>query len=233
MARNPTWTRDELILALDLYRRKGHRGPEHAEVLALSAFLRTAPVVTPADRVTFRNASGVAMKLGNFAALDPAVPGAGLSRGGAGDADVWDKFWADPARLAATAAAIRIAASSATEDALPPADGEDESPEGRLLYRLHVRRERNRRLVTKKKTEALAAFGRLACEVCGFDFALTYGSDGAGVIEAHHRVPLAVAGQSVTRLKDLALVCSNCHAMLHHRKNRSVEELRASVAATK
>jgi 5-methylcytosine-specific restriction protein A len=35
------------------------------------------------------------------------------------------------------------------------------------------------------------------------------------VIEAHHILPLAQAGATTTRLADLALVCSNCHRMLH------------------
>lgn len=61
----------------------------------------------------------------------------------------------------------------------------------------------------------IASTGRLACEVCGFEFERTYGSHGDGYIECHHVVPLAFAGPSRTRLADLAVVCSNCHRMLH------------------
>jgi 5-methylcytosine-specific restriction protein A len=53
--------------------------------------------------------------------------------------------------------------------------------------------------------------------ICGFDFAIKYGDLGAGFIEAHHILPLA-AGPATTRLPDLALVCSNCHRMLHRAK---------------
>lgn len=60
--------------------------------------------------------------------------------------------------------------------------------------------------------------GRLECEVCGFDFATRYGDLGTGFIEAHHILPLAAAGPATTRLADLALVCSNCHRMLHRAK---------------
>ncbi|HBC3475266.1 hypothetical protein GOP97_11155 [Vibrio cholerae] len=45
-----------------------------------------------------------------------------------------------------------------------------------------------------------------------------YGSHGDSYIEAHHIIPLSelcsVDG-SKTRLEDLAMVCSNCHRMLH------------------
>jgi 5-methylcytosine-specific restriction protein A len=44
----------------------------------------------------------------------------------------------------------------------------------------------------------------------------TYGDIGKGFIEAHHVKPLAERdGEKVTNKKDIALVCSNCHNMLH------------------
>jgi 5-methylcytosine-specific restriction protein A len=58
----------------------------------------------------------------------------------------------------------------------------------------------------------------LSCEVCAFDFARTYGKLGEGFIEAHHILPLAEAGTATTKPADLALVCSNCHRMLHRAK---------------
>jgi hypothetical protein len=86
MPRNPTWTRDELILALDLYLRLGQFGPEHPEVTALSDYLRSLPLAASAGNpATCRNSDGVAMKLGNYAAVDPNYSGVGLERGGRGD----------------------------------------------------------------------------------------------------------------------------------------------------
>ena len=62
----------------------------------------------------------------------------------------------------------------------------------------------------------LNRFGCLACEACGFDLKQHYGSIGEGFIEAHHVVPLSqLRLQQRTRLSDIALVCSNCHRMLH------------------
>lgn len=60
--------------------------------------------------------------------------------------------------------------------------------------------------------------GRLFCEVpgCGFDFETTYGELGNGFAEVHHLRPLGELGRPVsTTLRDLAVVCANCHRMVH------------------
>ena len=61
--------------------------------------------------------------------------------------------------------------------------------------------------------------GILACEACDFDYAKYYPLRGEGFIEAHHLKPLhtLVAGAK-TRLEDLALLCANCHRMVHARQ---------------
>jgi 5-methylcytosine-specific restriction protein A len=52
--------------------------------------------------------------------------------------------------------------------------------------------------------------------VCGFDFAGVYGPRGSNFCEVHHLKPLSdVHSEVETRLQDLAIVCSNCHRMLH------------------
>jgi 5-methylcytosine-specific restriction protein A len=67
--------------------------------------------------------------------------------------------------------------------------------------------------------------GRLACEVCNFDFGVVYGELGTGFAECHHKLPLS-EGVRRTRLEDLAIVCSNCHRMLHRRSlSLSIEQL--------
>lgn len=95
----------------------------------------------------------------------------------------------------------------------------DSFPEGIAYERLHTARERNRALVLLAKQRAITRDGRLACQVCDFDFAQTYGEVGRNFIEAHHTVPLSqLDGERNTRVEDLALVCSNCHRMLHRRR---------------
>lgn len=234
MSRNPTWSHDELILALDLYLRVGQVDDTHPEVVELSAVLNALPIHTNRpDAEKFRNPNGVAMKLGNFRALDPNDPAAGLDAGGRRDGEVWDHFAGDPETVARLAATIRAGAIGELTFPSQPEEGEDEVAEGRLLYRQHRTRERDDAIVRKKKRKVMEATGTLACEVCGFDFAETYGDWGAGYIECHHIVPLSESGETTTKLSDLALVCSNCHRVAHRRKPwPSLDDLRATVSAS-
>ena len=78
MIRNPNWTKDECILALDLYIRFGYRGLDHSHpnVVELSAFMNALPIHPPEIWTSkFRNPSGVATKLANFRYIDPDRPG--------------------------------------------------------------------------------------------------------------------------------------------------------------
>jgi 5-methylcytosine-specific restriction enzyme A len=219
---NPAWTMDELILALDVYLlHRGHiPSPRDPEIVTLSDLLNRLPIHTVRpDLEKFRNANGVVLKITNFAALDPQYPGAGMSRGSRLDAVVWDRYANDPGALRRVADAIRAADESSMLPTVPEADEDEiEADEGRLLTRLHRFRERDRRLVDRKKAGVLSKHGALRCEVCGFDFADTYGALGERFIEAHHVVPLSEAGATTTSLRDLSLVCSNCHRMLHRAK---------------
>jgi hypothetical protein len=104
-------------------------------------------------------------------------------------------------------------------------------PEGRIVERLHRSKERNQRLVACAKDRFLRRHGRLFCEACGFDFLRAYGTVGEGFIEAHHTVPVSSLREgTVTRIEDLAMVCANCHRMLHRRRPwLSMEDLRQLV----
>jgi 5-methylcytosine-specific restriction protein A len=216
--RNPSWARDELILALDLYLREGQLDAADPSVIELSAVLNALPIHTDRpDREKFRNPNGVAMKLANFAALDPGYPGVGLDAGGQGDRDVWDYFSSRPGLLTPLVARLRAGADSDYRFPVGEEEGEDEVPEGRLPYRQHRVRERKPSIANRRKAVELAKHGVLACSVCDFNFAAVYGELGQGYVECHHVVPLSHAGETATKLTDLALVCANCHRMLHSR----------------
>lgn len=115
-----------------------------------------------------------------------------------------------------------------------PVDGELAAYEGQIRKDFVVHRKREASL---RRAKLAAAFeendGRLVCEVpgCGFDFAKRYGELGLGYAEVHHLRPLEQAGHggTRTRLKDLVVVCANCHRMIHRGGNcRPAKDLLAA-----
>jgi len=234
--RNPAWSRDELILALDLYLQHRSSPPckDSAEVVALSELLhRIAVVLGRITSDTYRNPTGVYMKMMNFRRWDPEFAAAGktgLTRGNKDEELVWNEFSKDPTRLAAVVQAIRLAVEQQTDvNELGGMDEPDiqEAEEGRVLTRLHRVRERSRKLVEAAKAAALKKHGRLACEACGFEFSAKYGEVGFGLIDVHHTKPVhTLLEGDKTRLQDLALLCANCHRVVHSsRRWLSIEQV--------
>jgi hypothetical protein len=137
---------------------------------------------------------------------------------------------------------IPISASEATIQTKPPAaavhaakpapqvDPEEELREGQRKLRIHHDIERNSKAIRQKKALVLAETGSLECEACGFDFFETYGEIGKGFAECHHRMPIhTLTEESIITLGNLAIVCSNCHRMLHRLPYLTVERLRDSL----
>ncbi len=88
--------------------------------------------------------------------------------------------------------------------------------EGMRKLKIHYMIERDKRLPKIAKRQRLLQTGSLNCDVCGFDFANTYGKIGVGYIEAHHIMPISQLSKNTeTKIEDIALVCANCHRMLH------------------
>lgn len=106
--RNPTWTEKELILALDLYLREGLLDDKNQSVVELSRDLNDMTIhAERPDAFRFRNPNGVALKLANFAALDPNYAGRGTTRVGRRDIEVWERYASEEDALADAATAIR------------------------------------------------------------------------------------------------------------------------------
>ncbi|MEU2943607.1 HNH endonuclease [Nocardiopsis alba] len=228
------WAWDELILACDLLVEHGWKTLDttRSEVIALSELLQRLPLHPREKRpVGFRSPNSVRLKTDNILNEHPDRD-TKKTNGSARDAEIMWAFLDEPRRMRNAAENIRRGVRSGELAGLPAfeeeADEDISAPEGRLLIRKHYARERDRGL-RKKKIDRTRAEGRpIACEACGFDFGATYGPRGKDYIEVHHVVPLHHIGESVTRLEDLALLCANCHRMIHvSRPWLTVDELRA------
>ncbi len=80
----------------------------------------------------------------------------------------------------------------------------------------HFKRERNKKIVKKKKEQFKKRFGSLYCQVCDFNFKDKYGDHGEDFIECHHIIPISEMEEGhKTELKHLILLCANCHRMIH------------------
>jgi predicted HNH restriction endonuclease len=73
-------------------------------------------------------------------------------------------------------------------------------------------RKRNAALIQKKKE-----MSTYRCEACNFSFREHYGEIGEGYIIAHHATnPIGIRSRSQkTTLRDIRLLCANCHAVAH------------------
>ena len=215
-SRNPPWTRDELILALDVYLRYNPSkiSKHHPEIMNLSHILRKLPLHRhKGDRKSFRSPASVYMQLRTFMSLDPRSRAAGLTHANKLEQQIWRQYSRDMKTLNQLAVALRSLSNSPFAKELNDfVEEEDDCPAGKLLFRLHKRLEANDKLNEIKKQRARTC----KCELCSFDFEQTYGPIGKGYIEIHNRVPLTqMRANKQTRLSDLMLVCSNCHRMLH------------------
>ena len=119
---------------------------------------------------------------------------------------------------------------SATSSRQPPPVGkrpaavEFFAQEGALKEQRRLMRGRNRKL---RDQALLLAKGR--CAACGRDYAKVLNGDGKRVLEVHHRRQLSNhSSPKLTQVTDIAVVCANCHRLLHIKpgKTLEVEELK-------
>lgn len=85
----------------------------------------------------------------------------------------------------------------------------------------------------KLRQEALDIHG-YKCQVCSFDFELIYGKWGKEYAEVHHIKPLSElkgVNQETNPKTDLAVLCANCHRMIHRKKGvtLSLAELKIKI----
>jgi hypothetical protein len=99
--------------------------------------------------------------------------------------------------------------------------------EGKRILKQHYMRERNRSLIKQVKEKRLLEKGELRCDVCNFSFLEKYGERGKNFIEGHHKKSISeMKDGDKTYIEDIALICSNCHRMIHNKMPwLSIEEL--------
>lgn len=103
--------------------------------------------------------------------------------------------------------------------------------EGQMRLQMAQIRRRSRALVREAiDRQRQQENGLLKCRVCGFDFKAFYGDIGDSFIEVHHLKPLAETRETTNSPDDVALVCANCHRMLHRKSPPyTVGELRHAI----
>ncbi|MCP4297706.1 MAG: HNH endonuclease [Proteobacteria bacterium] len=217
--RNLKWTRDELILSLDLYSRfsKTTFDESHPEVIKLCDFLNTLPIHQKLDKdQKFRNPNGVKIKMRSFLRFDLNHKVTGLSKDIETEREVWDEFHGNRERLSKISDLIRQNSIQIIDDQKLDISDEEEFIEGKILTKIHYQKERNSFLIKYKKKQVISNSGKLECEICSFDFYKKYGDLGFGFCECHHNVPiLDLEVERKSKLSDLSILCSNCHRMIH------------------
>lgn len=131
-----------------------------------------------------------------------------------------DQFLADLAKILSLYRLLTIRGGTQEMDQVPilweesPEYFANLSLEEKRRLRLHCTIERNPNLARLAKK-----YHGYQCQVCDFDFKEIYGDLGECYIEAHHLTPLSKLPHdkpvSLSPVEDFAVVCANCHRMIH------------------
>lgn len=100
------------------------------------------------------------------------------------------------------------------------------SVEEKRRYSLHRRLDRR-----ANRAKVFRAHGSDECQACTFRFEDKFGPLGAGYFEAHHLTPLSSLSPGEVRKydykTDFAILCANCHRMIHRLDDSSdLDQLR-------
>lgn len=221
MAKNVNFTRDEVILALDvLYNSNAeHLGAKSKEIIDLSELLNALPIYPKDVRPeNFRNCTGVSHQISHFRS--------GYSH----EENAWNvgslffrinqEFKQNNLDLHETAEAIRK--NRELFDKFPFGSNDEATgfPEGELLGHLH-------RVLENRYGSKIPKESR--CSICKIDLSRVY-SCGVDLLHNHLMVPLnQLDGETKYTANDFITVCPNCHEALHRRRpwvtKRNYEEI--------
>ena len=180
ITKNPgksSWTWEERTLALSLYLREGQLDKKSESVAKLSAELNERAFHPDAgSRPDFRNPNGVALKLANFAALDPSSKSIGMGNFSAGDEQSWEQFADDEDALERAVMAIRTGSSSRLKRPVT----------GKVIRRQSVEAQHTREYEISKRADSVVGRRREAELVMEFESFLR--SSGIEVSAHHYRL---------------------------------------------
>jgi len=224
MEKRINWTREEYILALELYLKYPKSAPSKSDPILLeySRLMRSLHPPSAASDPSFRNENGVYLRLMNFRAVDPywtSQGKVGMTSGKTGKCkEIWEEFEGSHEIVFELATQIKteITAGSIISKELMPVDSDQKSAqEGKWVLAKHFRRERSPVLRKKKLYEQMTQKGLNYCEACNQDGS-DYNCEPEKILEVHHTVPLHKnAAEVETKLSDLQILCANCHKAVH------------------
>ena len=229
MSRIPL-SQDEWVVCLEVYLRLRSpvKKPEERErswaMRVLSRRLKQiGRAVHGREDPSYRPPAGVDRRVHDFAILDSLSGSRAQTKVPKEAKQVWQDWGNQPYEVVkelanAICAWLPLDEYLGEQDMAIPYEGLVAN-EGRILTRVHRVRERNQGLVRLKKEQFQDTHaGHLYCEACRFDFADSYPTHGEGFIECHHIKPLSqLQPNTQTSVEDLALLCANCHRMVHYR----------------
>lgn len=214
---NSAFTRDEVILALDVLYFSGEQAftKKRDVIIELSDLLKELPIHTEAEQAeNFRNPSGISTQITHYLASKthevihfPV---------GKNFRSIDEEFEKDRDLLHAIAVAIRRNAAF-FEMAPFGADYEDDGfKEGALLGHLHKAIEQR---------DSVCAHKQSTCEVCKLNFSEIYKLAPDGFAQLHLLTPIvALDANHKYGQSDFITVCPNCHAVLHHHRPWATRE---------
>ncbi len=224
MEKRINWTRDEYILALELYLKYPKSAPSKSDPILseYSHLMRSMHPIEASSDPAFRNENGVYLRLMNYRAVDPywtSQGKVGMTSGKAGKCrEIWEEFEDSPDLVFVLADEIKseISYESRKANGLFSQELEEKGiQEGKRIMTRHFRRERSPSLRKKKLKEQFNIRGFNHCEACNQDGAI-YRCESERILEVHHTVPLQNSESIVeTKLSDLTILCANCHKAIH------------------
>ena len=191
-------------------------GAEDPRVVELSSLLQRMPLHPQEVRQhNFRNANGVARKTADIATSHPDYQGR-RTNGNALDRKVLDEFRARPDVMHALAESIRTSVT----DGEPPDFPARSAMRARARWRGAIS---SASMLTASGAPVCAAGRSKACEgAVNRSPARHAGSTSSDLRrpwerlhQCHHVIPLHETGERRVSISDLALLCSNCHRMIH------------------